>query len=72
MSVTCPHCAHLDNVVEAANNLVYQFREMQAEQDDKLIRHQTLASASENWGSLTKTLDFQPLIDALARLEGYE
>ena len=56
-------------VVAAAQQVGREFIEMQEEQRQKLIIGQTLESASENWNALEKSVDFAPLLAALAALD---
>lgn len=57
---------------EAAEALVAQFEQIKRHQENLLVRRQTLESASANWdeATLNQSLDFQPLIDALAESAG--
>lgn len=52
-------------VCEATQHLVKQFDELREEQMEKLVLHQTLYSASENWNQLDKTIDFAPAVKQL-------
>lgn len=53
-------------VCEAARKVIIDFSTLKQKQFEKLILHQTLESASENWNTPDKTVvDFQPLTDAL-------
>lgn len=53
-------------VVAAAEQIAREFREMEAEQREKLVIGQTFESACENWKGLEKGVDFAPLMEALA------
>lgn len=61
------HLAQLQAVRDAAAQLAKEFHEMHEEQRQKLIIGQTLESAAKNWETLGKTMDMQPLLDALSR-----
>lgn len=62
---------HEEILLTAAKAVIAQFEAIKKRQDDLLVRGQTLESACENWDDATlgQSIDFQPLIDAIARAE---
>ena len=58
-----------DNLLRAARGVIAEFEAVKHEQYEKLTLNQTLESASENWGKLGRSVDFQPLMDAVAAFD---
>ena len=57
-------------LLNAAKRVLAQFEFIKAVQYNVLVKGQTLESASENWKTLgNEYIDFQPLMDAVARVE---
>lgn len=58
-------------LLAAAKAVVAQFEAISRRQHELLVLGQTLESAAANWDEATlgQSLDFQPLIDAIVRIE---
>jgi hypothetical protein len=62
----------LRNVAKAAYDLGRQFKAIRDDHYEKLVHHQTLQSASENWDSLKQgPLEFDVLLKALDNLHNF-
>jgi len=62
----------VSDLLTAAKAVLAQFNAISRHQRDLLVEGQTLESASANWdtATLAQYIDFQLLIDAVARAEG--
>ena len=62
----------LRKVAKTAYDLGNQFKAIQSDHYEKLVYHQTLESASENWNSLKQgPLEFGPMLEALRALHKF-
>jgi hypothetical protein len=59
-------------LLEACRNVALQFEAIKKRQHELLVEGQTLESAAANWDEATlgQSIDFEPLIAAIAKAEG--
>ena len=60
-------------VVFEAGKVAYKFRALREDCHNKLVKGQTLESASENWGAIGfQDIEFGPLLEALSKFDAVE